>query len=118
MEPAAVDRPDRIEKVAPDDRPGVWAQMCATCIFRPGNLMDLRPGAVKRVVDANLREGTLLICHETTQSQAPEEIVCRGFYDAYGPKQHVFLVMQYFGGFREVPLPQDNDLDARSEERR
>lgn len=86
--------------------PGVWAQMCDTCIFRPGNPMHLRSGALKQVVDGNIATGTLLICHKTTYGQAPEEIACRGFYDKYGPKQAVYQVIQRLGGFREVPLDE------------
>lgn len=87
--------------------PGVFSEMCSTCIFRPGNLMHLRPGALKRVVDGNLATGTLLMCHTTTLGQAEEEIACRGFYDRYGPDQAVYQVIQRIGGFREVPPPQD-----------
>jgi hypothetical protein len=86
--------------------PGVFAEMCSTCIFKPGNLMHLHPGRLKDLVDQNLARGTLLICHKTTYGQAPEEIVCRGFYDAYGPQQAVYQVVQRLGGFREVPTDE------------
>jgi hypothetical protein len=65
--------------------------------------MYLRPGALKRVVEGNLATGSLLMCHTTTHGQAPEEIVCRGFYDKYGPQQMVYQVVNRIGGFREVP---------------
>lgn len=82
--------------------PAVFDRMCPTCIFRPGNLMHLRPGALKDVVDANLERGTLLMCHTTTYGQADEEVVCRGFYDRYGPRQAVYQIIQRLGGFRVV----------------
>lgn len=89
--------------------PGVFAEMCSTCIFRPGNPMQLRPGALKRVVDANLATGTLLMCHTTTHGQAAETIACRGFYDHYGPRQAVYQVVHRLGGFREVPVPGEDE---------
>lgn len=84
--------------------PGVFSDMCSTCVFRPGNLMRLHPGRLKDIVDANVATGTLLICHNTTYGQAKEEIVCRGFYDIYGPKLSVYQIIQRMGGFREVPV--------------
>lgn len=84
--------------------PGVFKEMCGTCVFRPGNLMQLRPGALKRVVDANLATGTLLMCHTTTHGQAPEEIACKGFFDRYGERQMVVQVINRIGSFQEVPL--------------
>lgn len=87
-------------------QPAVFEEMCSTCIFRPGNLMHLRPGGLKSVVEGNLATGTLLMCHTTTHGQADEEVACRGFYDKYGPKQMVYQVVQRLGGFREVPLDE------------
>jgi hypothetical protein len=86
-----------------ENLPAVFEEMCSTCIFRPGNLMHLHPGRLKEVVDKNVARGTLLICHTTTYGQAAEEVVCRGFYDKYGPQQSVYQVIQRLGGFREVP---------------
>lgn len=105
---ALLDMADELERRGFDlsELPGVWAQMCETCIFRPGNPMHLRPGALKDVVDKNLAHGTLLICHKTTFGQMPEQIVCRGFYDKYGPQQQVYQVIQRLGGFREVQLDE------------
>jgi len=89
--------------------PGVFKEKCSTCVFRPGNLMHLRPGALKRIVDANLSTGTLLMCHKTTFGQAPEPIACKGFYDKYGPLQMVVQVINRIGGgFHEVELPAED----------
>lgn len=82
------------------DRPAVFAEKCATCIFRPGNPMHLRPGRLKDVVDSNLAAGALLPCHETTHGQADREVMCRGFYDAYGEEVNVVRVMDRFAGGR------------------
>jgi len=87
--------------------PGVFKQMCSTCVFKPGNLMRLHPGRLKDIVDKNVARGTLLVCHTTTYDQAPEEVVCKGFYDKYGPSLSVYQIIQRLGGFREVELPED-----------
>lgn len=83
--------------------PGVFKEMCSTCVFRPGNLMHLRSGRLKDLVDKNREQGTMLICHKTTYGQATEEVLCKGFYDKYGPEQMVYQVINRIGGFREVP---------------
>lgn len=87
----------------------MYSRQCETCIFRPGNLMHLRTGRLKDVVESNLSTGTLLTCHETTHGQAEEQVMCRGFFDQYGKKVNVKRVMDrvaalqgYSSGFREV----------------
>jgi hypothetical protein len=76
--------------------------------------MSLRPGRLKRLVDDNLRTGSLLICHKTTYDQHPElgETVCRGFFDAYGPETQVVQVMERLLGadwYEEVEPPTSGE---------
>lgn len=92
-----------------DPRPKVYAEKCETCIFRPGNPMRLHAGRLQDIVRQNLATGTLLTCHKTTYGQAPEEVLCRGFYDAHGPKTNAYRVMNrlgqllgYTNGFQEI----------------
>lgn len=55
----------------------VCADLCTTCIFRPGNLMDLGPGrAAGMVRDAVADEGHI-VCHKTLGTDAPA--ICAGF---------------------------------------
>lgn len=51
--------------------------MCDTCIFRPGNLMRLKPGRVEQMIK-DCGESGCIPCHE----HLDEEInpVCSGFY--------------------------------------
>lgn len=72
----------------------IFSRKCATCVFRPGNPMRLRPGRLREIVDHNLRAGALLPCHDTTHGQAEREVMCRGFYDAHGHSVNVVRVMQ------------------------
>lgn len=63
-----------------DGRVHVQAQMCATCIFRPGNLMHLQRGRVREMVDKAKEKDTAIVCHDTYDG---EQAVCRGFFDAH-----------------------------------
>ena len=86
------------------------AEMCSSCVFRPGNLMKLEPGRLQELAKKNLDAGCALICHKTlSYGEHPEigEAVCRGFYDAYGEECDVIRVINRIGGFQEVELPPD-----------
>lgn len=60
---------------------GVWVMesKCATCIFRPGNLMDLQPGVVAEMKRSSDEKGTCIICHEGMTG--PCSAVCAGYYE-------------------------------------
>ena len=66
-----------------DGKVHVLAEQCATCIFRPGNLMRLSPGRVKGMVDAAVAEDSSITCHSTLYDDAVKPAVCHGFYDKY-----------------------------------
>ena len=59
----------------------VLAEQCSTCIFRPGNLMNLRRGTVKKLVAAAVADNSAIICHQTLGTRA--SAACRGFYDRH-----------------------------------
>lgn len=71
----------------PDTRqPRLCAEECATCVFRPGNLMHLRPGGLQDLVQRTMAADSFIVCHSTLPGMAPEGFtpaVCRGFYDRY-----------------------------------
>ncbi|MFC4328258.1 hypothetical protein ACFPC0_10520 [Streptomyces andamanensis] len=59
----------------------LMAKRCDTCIFRPGNLMLLRPGRLKSMTQACVKEEGHVICHDTlihADAHLPGAI-CRGF---------------------------------------
>lgn len=59
----------------------VQREMCSTCIFRPGNLMHLRSGRVKGMIEkAKDKEGGTIICHQTLSA---DNAICRGYYDRH-----------------------------------
>ena len=58
----------------------VCATMCATCVFRPGNLMYLRAGRLRDMVDGALANDSCIPCHKTLDG---ERAVCRGFWERH-----------------------------------
>lgn len=69
-----------------DGRVHVKKNMCATCIFRPGNLMRLEPGRVAQMVRDATRVQSCIPCHDTLDG---DQAICKGFYarHATGPLQ-------------------------------
>lgn len=63
----------------------VKAQRCPTCIFRPGNLMSLKQGRVRQMVDAARESQGHITCHSTLGAGS-DGAICRGFAD--GPAVH------------------------------
>lgn len=72
----------------------VLSERCATCVFRPGDPMHLRPGRLRELIRDNLAAGALLVCHETTYGQTEEEAMCRGFWDRFREQTNVWRVME------------------------
>jgi len=62
----------------------VLRRQCPTCIFFPGNRMDLEPGRVEGMVAQCERTQGCIPCHSTTFRQDPQgEAVCKGFFDRH-----------------------------------
>lgn len=64
-----------------DGRVHVCAEMCPTCIFRPGNRMALRSGRVRGMVDDAKRDDSTIVCHDTLDTG--KHAACRGFFDRF-----------------------------------
>jgi hypothetical protein len=61
-----------------DGKIHVCKSMCATCIFRPGNLMHLEDERRGSMVREAVKEQTAIICHSTLNTRA--NAVCHGFF--------------------------------------
>lgn len=61
----------------------VRRRQCATCIFRPGNLMHLDEGRVEGMVEGAVANDSCIPCHHHLHQGEPIEPVCRGFYDRH-----------------------------------
>jgi hypothetical protein len=94
-------------------KPRLLSDQCATCVFRHGNPMHLRPGRLKRLIQENTGpEAHGLVCHETlSYSQNPVfgPAFCRGFYDRFGHLANCIRICERLGGFTEVDPPQGKD---------
>jgi hypothetical protein len=55
----------------------VCDDLCTTCIFHPGNRMDLEPGRVKAMMEVALADEGHIVCHKTLGT--PEPAICAGF---------------------------------------
>lgn len=74
------------------ERDGVrlLSEMCDTCIFRPGNLMQIRPGRLRDIVSYSRCRESYVVCHKTLREVTSRgEALCRGFYDL--PKPTAFI---------------------------
>ena len=58
----------------------VCHELCQTCVFRPGNLMHLRSGRVRAMIDQAIAADSAIVCHKTLDG---DSAVCRGFFDRY-----------------------------------
>jgi len=98
------------------DGPRVCADKCSTCIFRPGNLMKLRPGRVRQMVRDSLNGGGFITCHATLPSTAGRgrAAVCRGFFDSYGHLSNILRIYSRLGEFDYV-TPPDIHADNRKD---
>lgn len=59
----------------------VRATRCKTCIFRPGNLMNLEEGRVEQMVQEADANSSCIPCHQHLYVGAPIEPVCKGYFD-------------------------------------
>jgi hypothetical protein len=66
--------------VADENGVRVMKKRCATCIFRPGNLMFLNRGRLKDLVEQVEKMDGCIPCHETLDDEI--QAVCRGQFEA------------------------------------
>ncbi|MEV7264664.1 hypothetical protein AB0N38_14040 [Micromonospora aurantiaca] len=90
----------------PTMRPRLLAEMCGTCVFRPGNLMHLRPGRLAELVRDALTRDSFIVCHSTLPGMAPDgytPAICRGFADRYST--NALRIIGRLRAFVEVDPP-------------
>ena len=72
----------------------VVRDMCSTCIFRTGNLMDLSEGRRDEMVRESISEDVAIVCHSTLNT--PENAVCRGFFDHHAKDTACLRLAKHF----------------------
>jgi hypothetical protein len=115
------DRPPDETSTGPDSEPSgshlnigdsergrsrLLSRQCETCIFRPGNPMDLSPGRLRALVDQAHAEGGFIICHDTLPYHRfpdAKPAICRGFHDRYHTQ--TLDIIARLWGFTEVDPP-------------
>ena len=94
-------------------KPRLMREMCATCVFRAGNPMKLRPGRLEELIKANIGpQAQGLHCHETLPyGQHPKFglAFCQGFYKAAGHLANFIRICERLGGFTLVDPPKPED---------
>lgn len=75
--------PKEYHAVAREDGVHVLSEMCATCVFRPGNLMSLPPGRLKGMIAGAKTDGSCIPCHSTIRRDDVQPAICHGFWIRY-----------------------------------
>ncbi|WP_327074477.1 hypothetical protein OG196_32055 [Kitasatospora purpeofusca] len=86
----------------------VLSDLCGTCIYRPGNLMNLAPGRLRQLAQEALANRGHIVCHCTLPALAPpgtKGAICRGFANAHGTSIYALRMAAMFGRLVEVPPP-------------
>jgi hypothetical protein len=102
------DEPVQVSAFDADGKLRILTEKCDTCIFRPGNPMNLRPDRVQDAVQGSLAGGGYISCHDTLPYGANPEYgaaVCRGFYDSFGAQSQMIRIAKRLGGVVAVPPP-------------
>lgn len=80
----------------------VMRELCETCVFRPGNLMQLDRGRVADMVKQAKTNESAIICHMTIYGQSEQEAVCRGYFDRYGDEVVTLRLAKIVGIIKEM----------------
>jgi hypothetical protein len=87
---------------------------CSTCIYRPGNLMHLRPGRLKDMTETARAEEGFVVCHQTLPDASPPPgvlpAICRGFYDRFSTQ--ALQLMERLWGFLLVDPPRPYMIES------
>lgn len=83
----------------------VLARRCDTCIFRPGNLMQLAEGRVAGMVDQALANDSVIPCHSTLYDPDVQPAVCRGYFARYWRAVAGLRLAQHMGLVVLDPVP-------------
>jgi hypothetical protein len=77
----------------------VCAHKCATCIYRPGNLMFLEEGRKDRMEAEAVANESVIPCHKTL---GPGAAICRGYWDTQRGNIFALRLAQATGIVREL----------------
>lgn len=82
-----------------DDKVHVMKRKCSTCIYRPGNLMNLNPGRKDQMEEEAVANQSVIPCHKTL---GPEAAICRGYFDTQKHNVSLLSAAERLGALKEV----------------
>lgn len=95
--------------VVRDDGVHVLNDMCATCVFRPGNLMHLVPGRLKGMIRGAIADQSCIPCHSTIRRDDVQPAICHGFYARYASQIVALRLARCLGSIiYDAPPPQES----------
>jgi hypothetical protein len=89
--------PEELVVFTQDHRLRIKRERCSTCIFRPGNLMELREGRLQDMTDATDATDSNVICHQTIATEAGA--LCAGSVERRAGQQ-----VRIFGRLNSIEL--------------
>lgn len=103
-----------------DGKVHVMREKCSTCVFRPGNIMNLAPGRLKGMVEHVEETGIPFVCHQTLSYGAPEykdhydgEALCAGAVEHCADRSTVMRLAEAADVIEQVePSPATSDKSA------
>lgn len=96
-------------KVYRDGVVHVAVRKCATCVFRPGNLMDLEPGRVDQMRFDAVKGQGVITCHKTISGEEIGPAVCRGFFDVHKADVGLLEAAERMNVVKEVDVDGTKD---------
>lgn len=95
-------------------KPRLLSEQCWTCVGRPHNEADLRPGRLRELIQSNTGpEAYGLVCHETLDYDddgepcGDRQAFCHWFYEQFGQQANYIRICERLGGFTEVDPPRE-----------
>ena len=96
------DDDESYQPVYRDDKLHVVARKCATCIYRPGNLMRLEAGRKEGMEREAVANQSVIPCHKTIHGSEIEPAICRGYWDTQKHNVGLLSVAERLGIVEEV----------------
>jgi hypothetical protein len=94
--------------IGDDGKVRVLSRRCGTCVFRPGNPMQLAPGRFEELIRRNVDAGALLTCHSTLPyGDHPDfgPAVCAGFWAQYAMSTAAGRMAEFVLGVTRIDPP-------------
>lgn len=96
--------------VVRDDGVHVLDAMCATCVFRPGNLMMLTPGRLRGMIRGAISDQSCIPCHSTIRRDDVEPAICHGFYTRYAREITALRLARHLGSIVYDHPPKSQEI--------